>query len=62
VRTPHAEGTPLPVSNVTVSRGIGILEDGKSLWPGLLSTVQGQGTWRVTPTANNTFIVRGDTY
>jgi hypothetical protein len=61
--TPHTEATPLPVSSFSVSRGIGILEDdGKSIWPGIPSPIQGQGTWRATPTANNTFTVRKVAY
>lgn len=62
-RTPHVETTPLPVQNFTVSRGIGILEDdGKSLYPGFPSPIHGQETWRATPTANNTFILKKVAY
>jgi len=61
--TPHVEAAPLPVQNFTVSRGIGILEDdGKSLYPGFPSPIHGQETWRATPTASNTFILKKVAY
>ncbi len=57
--TPRSEAAPLPVQNFSVQRGIGILaDDGNSFWPGFLSNVQAPATFRVVPTANNTFMVR----
>ena len=57
--TPRGEAAPLPVQNFTVSRGIGIVEDdGGSYWPGLPSNFTGPATFRLTPTANNTFMVQ----
>lgn len=58
-RTPRTEASPLPVSSFSVSRGIGILsDDGNSYWPGYPSDLLAPATFRVTPTANNTFTVR----
>jgi hypothetical protein len=58
-RTPRGEAAPLPLSSFTVSRGIGILsDDGNSYWPGYPSDLQAPATFRVVPTANNTFTVR----
>src|SRR5216684_5184589 len=58
-RTPRGEAAPLPVSSFSVSRGIGILaDDGNSYWPGYPSDLQAPATFRVVPTANNTFTVR----
>src|SRR5258706_6502023 len=58
-RTPRGEAAPLPLSSFTVSRGIGILaDDGNSYWPGYPSDLLAPATFRVIPTANNTFTVR----
>jgi hypothetical protein len=58
-RTPRGEAAPLPISSFTTSRGIGILaDDGNSYWPGYPSNVLAPATFRVTPTANNTFTVQ----
>ena len=58
-RTPRGEATPLPVSSFSVSRGIGILaDDGASYWPGYPSDLLAPATFRVIPTANNTFTVQ----
>jgi hypothetical protein len=58
-RTPRGEAAPLPISSFTTSRGIGILtDDGNSYWPGYPSNVLAPATFRVTPTANNTFMVQ----
>ncbi len=57
--TPRGEAAPLPLSSFSVSHGIGILtDDGNSYWPGYPSDLQAPATFHVTPTANNTFIVR----
>lgn len=57
--TPRGEAAPLPVQNFSVSRGIGIVEDdGNSYWPGVPSNFTGPATFRLTPTANNTFMVQ----
>src|SRR5437763_11730355 len=59
LRTPRGEAAPLPLSSFTVSRGIGILaDDGNSYWPGYPSDLLAPGTFRVTPTANNTFTIQ----
>jgi hypothetical protein len=61
--TPRSEAAPLPVSSVSVQRGIGIVaDDGNSYWPGYPSDLHGPATFRVVPTANNTFIVRRVAY
>src|ERR1700686_3327496 len=61
--TPRSEAAPLPVQNFSVQRGIGILtDDGNSYWPGYLSNVQAPATFRVLPTANNTFMVQKVAY
>jgi hypothetical protein len=58
-RTPRGEAAPLPISSFSVSRGIGILaDDGNSYWPGYPSDLLAPATFRVTPTANNTFMVQ----
>jgi hypothetical protein len=58
-RTPRGEAVPLPVSSFSESRGIGILtDDGNSYWPGYPSDVLAPATFRVVPTANNTFTVQ----
>ena len=58
-RTPRGEAAPLPVSSFSVSRGIGILaDDGNSYWPGYPSDVLAPATFRVVPTANNTFTIQ----
>jgi hypothetical protein len=58
-RTPRGEAAPLPVSSFSVSRGIGILtDDGNSYWPGYPSDLLAPATFRVVPTANNTFTVQ----
>ncbi len=58
-RTPRGEATPLPVSSFSVSHGIGILtDDGNSYYPGYPSDVLAPATFRVVPTANNTFTVQ----
>ncbi|MEK6371125.1 MAG: BACON domain-containing protein [Acidobacteriota bacterium] len=57
--TPRGEAAPLPVQNFSVSRGIGIVEDdGNSYWPGVPSNFTGPATFRLTPAANNTFMVQ----
>jgi hypothetical protein len=57
--TPRSEFAPLPVTNFSVSRGIGILaDDGNSYWPGYPSDLQAPATFRVVPTASNTFTVQ----
>src|SRR5258706_3739484 len=57
-RTPRGEAAPLPVSSFSVSRGIGILaDDGNSYWTGYPSDLLAPATFRVIPTANNTFTV-----
>lgn len=57
--TPRGEAAPLPLSSFSVSHGIGIVtDDGNSYWPGYPSDLQAPATFHVTPTANNTFIVR----
>lgn len=61
--TPRSDAAPLPVSSVTVQRGIGIVaDDGNSYWPGYPSDLHAPATLRVVPTANNTFIVRKVAY
>src|SRR5258707_2593500 len=58
-RTPRGEAAPLPGSSFTGSRGIGIVaDDGNSYWPGYPSDLQAPATFRVIPTANNTFMVK----
>jgi hypothetical protein len=58
-RTPRSEAVPLPITAFSVSRGIGILaDDGSSYWPGYPSDLSAPATFRVVPTANNTFTVR----
>jgi hypothetical protein len=58
-RTPHGEAAPLPLQNFTVSRGIGIVEDdGNSFWPGFPANFQAPATFRIVPTASNTFTIR----
>lgn len=58
-RTPRGDAAPLPLSRFTTSRGMGILEDdGQSYWPGFASDLHAPATFRVTPTATNTFVVR----
>ncbi len=62
-RTPRGEAAALPLSNFSVSRGIGILsDDGNSYWPGYPSDLGTQATFRVVPTANNTFTIRRVAY
>ena len=57
--TPRGEASPLPLQNFTVSRGIGIVEDdGNSFWPGFPANFQAPATFRITPTASNTFTIR----
>ena len=57
--TPRGEAPPLPLQNFTVSRGIGIVEDdGNSFWPGFPANFQAPATFRITPTASNTFTIR----
>jgi hypothetical protein len=56
---PRSVFAALPPQNVSVARGIGIVEDdGNSYWPGFPATVQAPATFRWTPTANNTFTVQ----
>jgi len=60
---PRSDAAPLPVSNFSVQRGIGILaDDGNSYWPGYPSDLHAPATIRVVPTANNTFILRKVAY
>jgi hypothetical protein len=63
-RTPRSEAAaPLPLSSFSVSRGIGIVsDDGNSYWPGYPSDLGTQATFRVVPTANNTFTIRRVAY
>lgn len=57
-RTPRGEASPLPVSNFSVSHGIGVItDDGSSYYPGYPSDLPALATFRVVPTANNTFTV-----
>ena len=61
--TPRSEAAPLPVQNFSVSRGIGIVaDDGSSYWPGFPMNVPAPATFRVVPTANNTFTIRQVAY
>jgi hypothetical protein len=56
---PRSEAAPLPLANFSVQRGIGILaDDGNSYWPGYPSDLHAPATFRVVPTANNTFTIR----
>jgi hypothetical protein len=48
----------LPAQNISVSRGIGIVEDdGGSYWPGFPANFQAPATFKLTPTASNTYNV-----
>lgn len=61
--TPRGDAAPLPLSNFSVQRGIGIVaDDGNSYWPGYPSNVNAPATFRFVPTANNTFLVRRVAY
>jgi Putative binding domain, N-terminal len=61
--TPRGDAAPLPASSFSIQRGIGVLaDDGNSYWPGYPSDLHAPATLRVTPTANNTFIVRRVAY
>jgi len=61
--TPRGDAAPLPLSNFSVQRGIGILaDDGNSYWPGYPSDLHAPATFHVVPTANNTFLVRRVAY
>ena len=61
--TPRGEAAPLPLSNFSVQRGIGIVaDDGNSYWPGYPSDLRAPATFRVVPASGNTFTVRRVAY
>src|SRR5437764_10341112 len=60
---PRSEAAPLPLSNFSVQRGIGILaDDGNSYWPGYPSDLHAPATFRVVPASGNTFTIRRVAY
>src|SRR5438105_8704463 len=62
-RTPRGQAAPLPLGNFSVARGMGILEDdGNSYWPGFPANFQAPATFRIVPTASNTFTIRRVAY